>query len=318
MTTVSRPSRSELRVGDLDGLELFLDTLQLGSISAAARHHHLAQPSASERIHALERRLGVVLLRRGPGGSAPTPAGEAVAGWAADVLGAVDRMAAGVAAIRGPATRHPLRVAASLTIAEYVLPGWLHEHRRRGGDPVELAVANSVAVARAVMDGTAVVGFVESPRTFVGLRSTIVGGDRLAVVVAPTHPWARRRRPLDAAALASSALLCREAGSGTREALAEALGAAGHVPAEPVAVLASTTAIKLAVTNGDGAAVLSELAVAADVAAGTLVEVSVTGLDLRREFRAVWQPTTSDPAVHRFVRLARADAPSRAVPRSSP
>jgi DNA-binding transcriptional LysR family regulator len=298
----------ELRVGDLDGLELFLDALQLGSISAAGRVHELSQPSASEKLHGLERRLGVELLRRGPGGSAPTPAGEAVAEWARDVLGAVDRMAAGVGAMRGAAKHNPLRVMASLTVAEYVMPGWLHAQRTRGGDPVELGVGNSVAVARAVMDGGARLGFVETPRRFVGLRSTVVGGDTLVVVVSPGHPWARRRTALPVGVLAATPLLCREAGSGTRDAYEEAVASAGHLAAEPSGVLASTTAIKLAVANDDGAAVLSELAVAGELASGSLVEVRVSGLDLRREFRALWLPSTTDPAVHRFVRLARSGA----------
>lgn len=294
------------RIEDLVGLELFIDTIRLGSISAAAREHHLSQPSATERLRTLERRLGVSLLRRGPGGSAPTPEGEAFAGWARDVLHSVEHLATGVAALREATDRHPLRVMASLTVAEYVLPTWLQAHARAGGSPVELAVGNSVAVARAVADGDVRLGFVETPRRFVGLRAAVVGGDRLCVVVAPAHPWARRRRPVSPAEIAGTPMLLREPGSGTRDAFEDALRRVGHESPGPLAVLASTTSLKAATAAGVGPCVLSELAVATEVATGALVAVEVEGLELGREFRALWRAAANDAEVQRFVRLARA------------
>jgi DNA-binding transcriptional LysR family regulator len=301
--------RGALRFDDLAGLDLFVDAVRLGSISAAARLHHVSQPSATERLRTLERRLGVQLLERGPGGSAPTREGEAVAGWARDVLDAVGRMGDGLAAIRGPSVRHPLRIMASLTIAEYVVPSWLHALRLSGGGGVDLGVANSAHVADAVAAGQVQLGFVETPRRFVGLRSAVVGGDELVVVVAPSHPWARRRAALTAAQLASTPLLLREPGSGTRDAFEAALTTAlrgRRVEVEPLAVLASTTTLKAATAAGDGPSVLSRLAVAPELAAGRLVEVRVAAVDLRREFRALWRVAERDPAVQRFVRLARA------------
>ena len=63
-------------------------------------------------------------------------------------------------------------------------------------------------------------------------------------------------------------------------------GGLEHVP--PLAELSSTTAIKAAVAAGAGPAVLSSLAVAADLASGSLLAVRVIGLDLHRDLRAVW------------------------------
>jgi DNA-binding transcriptional LysR family regulator len=56
----------------------------------------------------------------------------------------------------------------------------------------------------------------------------------------------------------------------------------------PVAELSSTTAIKSAVAAGIGPAVLSAVAVAPELAAGTLHPVRVTDLDLTRRLLAVW------------------------------
>ena len=123
-----------------------------------------------------------------------------------------------------------------------------------------------------------------SPR---GSRLTPAG----ALVVTPAHPWARRRG-VPAGELARTALVSREAGSGTRRFLEEALRAqAGLERVPPAAELSSTTAIKAAVAAGgpgSAPAVLSSLAVAAELSAGTLRAVPVTGVDLNRTLRAVW------------------------------
>jgi DNA-binding transcriptional LysR family regulator len=63
---------------------------------------------------------------------------------------------------------------------------------------------------------------------------------------------------------------------------------AGLEQVPPLAELSSTTAIKAAVAAGAGPAVLSSLAVAAELSAGTLRAVTVTGADLHRTLLAVW------------------------------
>ena len=104
-----------------------------------------------------------------------------------------------------------------------------------------------------------------------GLHGEPIGRDALTLVVAPAHRWVRRRNGVAAAELAQTALLSREAGSGTRGFLEEALRVQADLEqAPPAAELSSTTAIKAAVAAGAGPAVLSSLAVAAELAAGTL------------------------------------------------
>ncbi|MGW3358455.1 LysR family transcriptional regulator [Streptomyces bungoensis] len=278
------------RVPDLGALELLLAVARLGSLGAAAREVGITQPAASSRIRSMERQLGVALVDRSPRGSRLTDAGALVTDWARRVVEAAAAFDAGARALRDRRDSR-LRVAASMTIAEYLLPGWLLAlHAERPDTAVSLLAGNSAKVAELLLDGEADLGFVEGVTVPTGLDSTVIARDRLIVVTAPGHPWARRRRPLTPQELAATPLILRERGSGTRQVLDTALGGL----ARPLIELSSTTAVKASAVSGAGPSVLSELAVGEELAMRRLVSIPVDGMSLRRDLRAVW-PTGHRP-----------------------
>ena len=272
-------------VTDLISYELLLSVAELGSIGRAGAAHGMSQPAASARLKALESRVGVALLHRGQRGATLTATGELVAGWAERVIAEAAELATSIAMLRTDRHSH-IRIAASLTIAEYLIPRWLITLRSHDTSITPtLTSGNSVDVAASVLDGRADIGFVESPDLPSGLQSKDVARDELVVVVAPDHQWVRRT--ITASELAATPLVTREPGSGTRLALERVLRTAGPLAA-PLLEVSSTTAIKAAVIGGLAPAVLSSLAVSAEIAAGTLARVHTEGLDLRRFLRAVW------------------------------
>jgi DNA-binding transcriptional LysR family regulator len=298
-----------VRVSDLTGFDLLLSVARTGSIGRAAAEHGVSQPAASARMRLLEGQLGLALIERSPRGSKLTPAGALVAGWAQAAVDAAASLDAGVVALRRERDSR-LRIAASMTVAEYLLAAWLTALRSVDpGAVVALSAVNSADVAHAVLAGAAEIGFVEGPGIPDGLHAEPVGRDTLTLVVAPAHPWTRRRVGVPAAELARTALVSREAGSGTRGYLEEAAlrAQAGLERVPPAAELSSTTAIKAAVAAGAGPAVLSSLAVAAELAAGTLRAVPVTGVDLTRTLRAVWTEgrRLTGPALDLYAIAAR-------------
>lgn len=281
------------RVSDLTSFDLLLSVAELGSIGRAAAAHGMSQPAASERLRHLEHELGVRLLKREARGTRLTTVGELVAGWAQPVVDGAADLEAGIAALRVDRHTH-LRIAASLTVAEYLLPRWLIALRAADPDTVTaLSCDNSTEVAAQVLAGKAEIGFIEGPKVPAGVQAREVARDELAVVVAPSHKWAQRRR-VHATELAKTPLVSREPGSGTRQAWEQAVREQLDTDlADPVLEVSSTTAIKAAAMGGIGPAVLSVRAVAAELAAGTLVRLAVPGLDLTRRLRAIW-PTGYD------------------------
>ena len=291
-------------VPDLAALEVLLGVARTGSLNSAAGQIGVSQQAVSARIRAMEAQTGVALVRRSPRGSSLTAEGAVIAEWAARLLDVAGELDAGIAALRAD-RRSRLRVSSSSTIAEQLLPAWLSSFRagaERPGSPaldVVLTAVNSEKVITHVAEGTADIGFIEGLRQPIGLRSRVIGHDRLAVVVAPGHPWTRRRRGVSAAEVAGTPLVSREGGSGTRDTLAAALAAAlgpGTVQAPAALSLSTTAAVRAAVLAKAAPAVISELAVADELAAGRLVEIQTPELDLRRALRVIWTGTKNPPA----------------------
>ncbi|MFT4086635.1 MAG: LysR family transcriptional regulator, partial [Gordonia sp. (in: high G+C Gram-positive bacteria)] len=231
-----------LRSLDLTALELLVGVDDLGSLSAAARGLHLAQPNASRAVSRLEGQLGVPLLERSTTGSRLTPQGTILVHWARRLTDCAAELFDVAQGLRDSQAAQ-LTVGASMTVAEHLMPRWLGEFRIAHPDTtVHLQVRNSSAVFDALAARTCDIGFVESPSVENSLHSTVVARDRLVLVVHPDHPWARRRMPPTADELAATPLLVREPGSGTRTTLDLALG--DHDRAEPLLELGSSAAIR--------------------------------------------------------------------------
>ena len=270
----------------LELLELLVAIADHGSVGAGARAVGMAEPNASRSVRRFERELRVVLFRRTPRGSEPTDAGQAVIAWARPLLQQADALALALRSLESAAPGH-LEVAASMTIAEHLFPGWLAELRRRHPDDrVQLRVENSAVVSRLVLDGAVDLGFVEDPSPTAGLVHHPVTRDRLVLVVAPDHPWALRTG-VEPEELAETPLVTREVGSGTRSVLEDALVSRPLAPA--ALVLNSSAGVRASIRAGVAPGVLSDLVVADLVRAGELVVVPINGLDLARRLLAVWR-----------------------------
>lgn len=294
----------------LTAVELLVAVADHGSLAAGARAVGMAQPNASRSIVRLERHLKLSLLQRSTAGSTLTPAGLLVVEWSRSVLFAARDLTDGAAALAADGSGS-MTVSASQTVAEHLLPLWLSELRMTHPDMrVTVRVHNTQDVLDDVLHGRCSVGFTEGPATPTGVHALVVARDELVLVVCPTHPWADRDGPLTAGQLRETPLVTREPRSGTRVALDTALGA----PVQPALELSSNAAVRVSVMSGTAPAVLSRLAVADALAAGTLREVPVTGLDLRRPLHAVWTGPRrlAGPAAD-LVSVARASGRGRGI-----
>ena len=256
-----------------------------GSITAAAASHGTSQASASRRLDRLERDLGVQLLIRSPTGVELTDEGRSVV-EAGDALVTAAHELVRAAAQEVPDTSK-IPVAASLTVAEHLLPRWVDLfHYRSRHARVRPHIGNSEFVVHQLLTNRVHLGFVEDIAPHPEMASRTVAHDRMRMVVAPEHPWSRKDGPVPRSAITESGLVVREVGSGTR-AVIDAYLTSFRENVE-VHEYRSNTAVKVAVRSGVAPTITSELVVADEVSTGHLIAVPFEGEPLVRPIRAVW------------------------------
>src|SRR4051795_8954157 len=241
---------------DLAELRAFCAAVDLGSLGRASRLLRVSQPALSKRMRTIEAVVGTRLVERSPRGISPTPAGTKLYVEARKLLaqaeaghdlgarpggGEVVAQAEGLDdLVRGVAGEEaPVRLAASHTIAEFVLPGPLvdFERQRDRHLSVELMVANSIVVRELVRDGRADFGIaaVDDVASGVGpLKEEPFCDDEVILAVPTDHPWAARETvPLDE--LVTTPLVMRDPSANTRRVVEEALAKRDLALAPPLA-----------------------------------------------------------------------------------
>lgn len=272
-------------------LEVFLATAQAGSTRGAAGRVARSQSAASTALAELETVLAVQLFDRVGRRLLINENGRALLPHAAAIV----EQAGAAQALFSAAHAAPLRLAASFTIGEYLLPPliarWKQAHPQ---SQVRLTIANTSEVLAAVGAFDVDIGFIEGARTHPEFVVKRWQDDELVVVVAPGHPLAGRRATQKA--LAAAGWVLREQGSGTREAADRWLGTLlGELRVE--LELGSNEAVKRAVASGLGVGCLSRHAVADALREGWLVALRTPLPPMKRSLAIV---------LHRTKRLGAA------------
>lgn len=269
-------------------LHVFRLVAELKSLSQAARKLNISQPAVTQHIKQLEAEFGVPLLERSPGGVTLTDSGYVLFDHALRVEDLHSEVAQTLGQRRGK-LRGPLRLGASTTITQYYVPPLLADFLREHAE-VHLSFlgGNTEEIIGALLAHRIDLALIEGPCRRRDLKALRFFEDEVICVGAATHP-AVKARAVAAKELLRWPLILREAGSGTREYVEEALRRAG-VKLERMNVVAevpSSEAIKGILTSGLGLSFLSRLSVRDEVKAGLLKEVKIRGVSIRRPFLAL-------------------------------
>jgi DNA-binding transcriptional LysR family regulator len=185
-----------------------------------------------------------------------------------------------------------LKLAASTTIAQYILPRILGRFLKEN-PRIQLKVksGNTEEVTAWVLTGEAELGLIEGPPPQKEVAVEHFLDDRLPLIVPRGHAFAAQpgQSPIPLAALASAPLLMREQGSGTRRVIEQALRHAGlRLNQLSIAMeLDSTEAIVSGVEAGLGVGFVSEWAIRKELRLGTLATAQVASLEIRRAFSLI-------------------------------
>ncbi len=270
-------------------LQIFRLVAETGTTASAAESLALSQSATSAAINELERLLELQVFDRigkrlqlNDNGRALLPTAHAVL----DAAQSIERWALDRESQIGT-----LRIGASTTIGNYLLPGILAGFRERLAAPawrnlhVTVAIANSAAIAAQVASFELDLGLIEGPCHEPVLTVRPWREDELAVVAAPTDPIVPRARrgTISLQVLREATWLLRETGSGTREAIDQLLIPHLH-RLRPGMEFGTSEAIKRAAANGLGITCLSRCVVDDLLRAGSLVAPRTELPPLKRNF----------------------------------
>lgn len=277
----------------LEQLRIFLAVADRLHVTQAAGVLNLTQSAVSASIAALEAQHGVRLFDRvgrrielTEAGAIFLPQAQALMAQAEGVRMLLEDLSRD--------TRGRVRLAASQTVASYWLPQrMVMLHTRQPGIVLSLSVANTAAVARAVLEGAADLGLVEGEVREDALHQQVVARDELVLVVAAAHPLALENG-VEPEAYTGLSWILREPGSGTRSEFENHLALADLALSDldVTLELPSNEAVLAAVSAGESVSVVSRRAAENAVAAGR-----VRALPIRAGVRPF--AVLSHPARHR-------------------
>ena len=306
-------------------LQIFAAVARSGSTTAASADIALSQSATSSAVNELERLLSLRLFDRAgkrlllnDNGRALLPRALALLDGAADI----EHMARDASA-----QTQSLRIGASTTIGNYVLPALLGQFlapsRAHSATAwrSRVSIGNTETICDAVAAFELDVGLIEGPSNQAALAVTPWLQDELVIVASPrselvalmqgTGTGENARVPLKA--LRGALWLLREAGSGTREATDQLL--LPHLRSYRRSIeLGSSEAIKHAAAEGLGAACLSLSVVADLIASARLSQVSTTLPRMVRQcYLVVHRDKQPTAALSAFMAQALALRPGRPV-----
>ncbi|WP_417067528.1 LysR family transcriptional regulator [Niveibacterium terrae] len=288
-------------------LQIFAAIAKTGSTAAAAGEIALSQSAISSALKALEHLLGQALFERAGRKLVLNETGCALLPEALALLDSAQMLERN--ARQGLAAGHSLRIGASTTLGNYVLPDILSRfHTRLPENPAwqaRVTIRNSADIAAAVRAFELDVGLIEGPCHEADIEVSPWACDELIVVAAPSEAQRIAAAANSREALARAVWLLREHGSGTREVtdqhLLPCLG--GY---RRSIELGSSEAIKRAAANGLGLACLSRWVVE-DLLAQRKLEQITAGLPaIRRQcYLLLHRDRAPGPALQAFLGCAR-------------
>ena len=269
---------------DLTRLQIFLSVAENLSFSEAAQRLHISQPTVSHHIKALEQALGVELFDRSSHGVKLTGAARLLYPRARKLLHDTVETQQMMDSLQERVVGH-LRIACSTTAGKYILPQFAARfHERHPGVGISISSCTAASVIPNLLEQDADLGAVSFEACEGEVECQVFFEDRIVLIVPAEHHWANQG-PIEPSDLLGENMILREPTSGTSRVLSAELGKhdIGLEDLDTFLELGNSEAIVMTVEAGFGVSFVSRIAASCPLAMGLIVEVPVTGFDLRRK-----------------------------------
>lgn len=270
-------------------LKVFCTVAETKSFSKASEIIHLTQPAVSLQVQSIEEAFEVKLFDRTSSTVTLTGAGKILYKYAKEILGLYASIEKDIGAVTG-LVKGSIAVGASSTIGNYLLPTVISDFKKAyPKTKIQLIVGNTRRIVECLKAGNLNLGLVEGEVSKYKVMTEKLVSDELSLIVAPFHPWAKRKE-VSINEIVKEPFILREDGSGTRQIIEKYLNKKGITTQDMniTAVIGSTEAIKEAVENGIGVSIVSKWAVRKELRYGTLNTLVFKEITMLRDFSLIF------------------------------
>ncbi len=265
-------------------LKIFIEVARCGTMRQAARQLYISQPSVSQAIRELEEYYNTTLFDRLSNRIYINENGRLLLSYATQIDGLfTDLDSAMKSAIMFP----KLRVGGSVTVGTVTLVELIKQMQQQNPDvDVRVTIDNTTSIEQKIISSELDLAIVEGSVINEDILSKIVCSDEIIMAVGKSHPF----YDIDNVTLdmfEGQPLISREQGSADRNQF-EQLMIEHNVHMQKKWSCTNTEAIKNAVINGLGIAIISRKLISDELKSGEIKAISIDNVKVNREFRLIY------------------------------
>jgi len=286
-------------------LKVFYTVTQTLNFNKAAEKLFISQPAVTKHIRELEQHFGITLFDRKHKRISLTNEGEIVKLYAQNIFEQYQKLDFELNLLKNK-TAGILRIGASTTIAQYIIPPVLANFHKRFPDvTMNLFNANSHDIEHLLLTGSIDLGIVEGINTNTDLKYLPYMKDEI-VLVTSVNNKSLKKDTISIKDLDKIPLIMREEGSGTFDIIKNTLRKSGFDPAglNIEMQLGSTEAIKNYLIHSNAFAFLSVYGIRTELSSNKLQIIDIKELEINRMLSFAYKQGQPLPLAELFIQFA--------------
>lgn len=287
-------------------LKVFHTVAKRLNFTKAAEELFITQPAVSKHIQEIENYYKVRLFERNGSKIKLTKAGDVLLHYSNEIFGLYSSLEFELHSLTD-SQKGQLRIGASTTIAQYVLPPLLADFHKRYKDiRISLTINNTEQIEQALKNKEIDFGIVEGQAQNTLFRYIEFVRDEIVLVAASDNPLSKNKQ-ISADELLNIPLLLREPGSGTLEVIAHALKPFNVKMSDLMCEmqLGSTESIKSYLTHSGCMAFLSVYSIYKELKNADIIKIDIADLSIERTFHFIQLHGDTEGLSDIFIEFAR-------------
>ncbi|UZR98341.1 LysR family transcriptional regulator [Chondrinema litorale] len=286
-------------------LQVFHTVAKRLNFTKAAKELYISQPAVTKHIHEIENHFQMKLFDRNGTKIKLTLAGETLLQYTEQLFALYRSLEIDMNALSSKKAGK-LRIGASTTVAQYVLPPVMAAFHEKFKDiSINLLTGNTEQIEKALQKKEIDLGIIEGYSKTAAIKYSKFIKDEVVLVSNVNNPLAKKQR-ISIAEFKKTPLLIREHGSGTLDVIAHSLKQKSinlselNIEME----LSSTESIKLYLLNSNCVSLLSVHSVLKELKNNECCIIDIKGLSIERYFYFIQTQGKADSLSELFMKYA--------------